>query len=125
MGNTRVDEFLLGSVLMDILMWVQEFSRNVSYLISVTYENEADFKTAFLRTIPETNVAWLDGLLQALPTKRIAISDLAEKDEDELGTDFDRLKTLCFSTNSNDFKHKDIKVRGEPCFCMIPSNTAY
>ena len=88
-GNTRLDEFLLGCMLLDILTWTKNYARTTSYALQTTYApSMGQLKP---RSIPTMGVDWLDSLVSWQPSKRISMDKLSSIPEDTIHTDFGKL----------------------------------
>lgn len=122
LGNTKLDEFILGSVLLDILMWTQDHDRKISYAFETIYElDRNDFTKMKLRSIPSTNVTWLDALISTLPSRRLSMEDLSKISKQTLKLDFEKLVNLPFSNDYENFKYRD----DSSSICMRPLSDAY
>lgn len=120
-GNRKMDEFVLGCVLLDILMWTHH-NREFSYALSYYYETDKDnFCKLKLRSIPSTNVPWLNALISTLPSQRLSMEELSKIPKETLKHDFKQLTNLPFSKDYDHFKFRE----DTSLICMRPLSDAY
>lgn len=119
-GNRKLDEFILGSVLMDILTWTVRSDRSKSCSIETYMTIENMVKLRF-RKVPSTYVNWLDGLLKQRPSQRINMKIIAQLTKGTLQADFQKLLNLPFKFDRDEYKSTDF----ENNFCMSEMNDAY
>lgn len=118
-GNTRVDEFLLGCMLLDILMWEQNYDRRVSYRFEPMYRIDDENRIKYeYRKYPKSGVNWLDRLVCGQPSQRISMKELADISPSTIRKAFEKLSKLPFDTNC---PRSDTPDK----FCMTPLPEAY
>ncbi len=120
-GNRKLDEFILGSVLMDILTWTVRSDRSKSCSIETYMPHIENMMKLRFRKVPSTYVDWLDGLLKQRPSQRINMENIAQLTKGTLRADFEKLSDLPFSFDRDEYKSTDF----ENNFCMSEMNDAY
>ena len=116
-GNRKLDEYVLGCVLLDILCWEQGKDRRVSYEFQSTMSSGNGRLEQILRKVPSSNFVWMDGLIAQHPSKRTKMQVVMEKTRDELHKDFKILSKLPFVYDSKE----DVPNK----FCMLTQSDAY
>ncbi len=122
-GNTRMDEFLFGCMLLDILTWKKGYSRDQSYCFESFYEVSLPnrfYPNLVPRTCPKMGVDWLDSLVSLRPSKRFSMQQISSIPEHKIRDDFEAL-VLPFNMNYENLRYKD----DANVLCMRPMGDAY